>query len=820
MAQETNGAAVKPVVLSPKDAATFRSMVKLYESKSYKKALKSAEGLLKKYPTHGESLSMKGLILSFLSRKNETPEYLDKGVQYDPTSYLCWYVRGLFYKSEMDYDEALRSVTNAVKFGPSNTNAVKELANLQIHKRLYKAYVITRSNLLQAQPTLISSWTSYAIAKELNGDVKGAIDVINSFVDSLRVVPEPRTDPAFAEAITYRNSLYFTLKDYESAQKDLEMVQKHGLDNLYLLEAKLKLALWEMKSSNGSDASAEKAVMAAMNAIQFNPDDGRYFAYLEDALGYDRSKLSERNEDAMREYTVLYDNLIEQFPKSLTARTIPLEIFPEGKEFERFAKSYISSMVERGAPSLFVSLKFIYTDELKVSCVERIVNEIYEKSLIDPNALPTTTVWTLHFLAKHYDAVNQPELALEKVNEGLDHSPTLIELFLSKARILKHLGRYKDASAVLTEARELDLQDRFVNSKAAKYNLRANQIDETRAAIALFTKNDKEGDGVGDLKDMQAIWFVREMAAAYKRLGILSLAVKRYRNAIDIYKEWYTDQHDFHAYAAHKGIIRAYTDLIRWEDHLYEDQVFGDICSELIGIYLEVYDKFKDKDEEQKKHFVSVPPEFKVSATGWATEDVDRDGEQFLLDSDLLDEASKLVTILVKEQSKSQSSWKCSFEVHLRMKKFMLALQAIKRSLTLPDKGGDWWLASAIARLRIAVAQETDPKVLPEAIKDVIEKSLPNEFHNISTKDPVRFLTEIGSSSESDDREKWSVIEALLGMNCTAIALKSLNTLNLDNIKLCESGLAILQSYESNELIEVLKKRCSEDYKDADFCQY
>ena len=46
-------------VLPSKEQGLFRQVVKYYEIKQYKKALKAADQVLKKYPDHGETLSMK-----------------------------------------------------------------------------------------------------------------------------------------------------------------------------------------------------------------------------------------------------------------------------------------------------------------------------------------------------------------------------------------------------------------------------------------------------------------------------------------------------------------------------------------------------------------------------------------------------------------------------------------------------------------------------------------------------------------------------------------------------------------------------------------
>jgi peptide alpha-N-acetyltransferase len=45
--------------LPSKESGLFRQVVKFYESKQYKKAIKAADQILKKFPEHGETLAMK-----------------------------------------------------------------------------------------------------------------------------------------------------------------------------------------------------------------------------------------------------------------------------------------------------------------------------------------------------------------------------------------------------------------------------------------------------------------------------------------------------------------------------------------------------------------------------------------------------------------------------------------------------------------------------------------------------------------------------------------------------------------------------------------
>lgn len=80
--------------LPSKEANLLRQVVKFYESKQYKKGLKSADQILKKFPAHGETLAMKGLTLNCLDKKDDAYEYVRRGLQSDVKSHVCWHVYG------------------------------------------------------------------------------------------------------------------------------------------------------------------------------------------------------------------------------------------------------------------------------------------------------------------------------------------------------------------------------------------------------------------------------------------------------------------------------------------------------------------------------------------------------------------------------------------------------------------------------------------------------------------------------------------------------------------------------------------------------
>lgn len=50
---------------------------------------------------------------------------------------------------------------------------------------------------------------------------------------------------------------------------------------------------------------------------------------------------------------------------------------------------------------------------------------------------PTTILWVYYYLAQHFDRLRQFQKAHKYIDEALKHTPTLIELYMAKAKIYK-----------------------------------------------------------------------------------------------------------------------------------------------------------------------------------------------------------------------------------------------------------------------------------------------------------------------------------------------------------------------------------------------
>lgn len=103
--------------------------------------------------------------------------------------------------------------------------------------------------------------------------------------------------------------------------------------------------------------------------------------------------------------------------------------------------------LHKGVPPLFVNLRSLYTDKLKVEVISSLLVQYKEALKLhghfsneekdNPREPASALLWTYYYLAQHYDYLGQTEKALIEIDAAIDHTPTLIELFVTKGRIYK-----------------------------------------------------------------------------------------------------------------------------------------------------------------------------------------------------------------------------------------------------------------------------------------------------------------------------------------------------------------------------------------------
>ena len=100
-------------------------------------------------------------------------------------SHVCWHVYGLIYRSERNYNEAIKAYKQALRIDSENIQILKDLALLQIQMRDLGGFTKTQHTILELKPNLKANWVAFALGKHMSGDLKGAIEVIDIFLGTL-----------------------------------------------------------------------------------------------------------------------------------------------------------------------------------------------------------------------------------------------------------------------------------------------------------------------------------------------------------------------------------------------------------------------------------------------------------------------------------------------------------------------------------------------------------------------------------------------------------------------------------------------------------
>ncbi|KAI0037136.1 NMDA receptor-regulated protein 1-domain-containing protein [Vararia minispora EC-137] len=579
--------------LPNKESGLFRELLHLYESRQLKKAIKTADTILKKFPEHGETLCMKGLVLTHLGRRDEGKDLVKRGIRLDLTSHIVWHVFGLIQKADKDYDGALKSYHQALRFEKDNQNILRDAAHLQTQLRLYDQLLDTRIILLRLRPNLRQNWIALAVAHHLAGDLQAACTVLEQYQRTLKNVPPH--DVEHSELLLYHARI---LEDLGAHSQALDFLDEHArtgaiVDLVALAEARARLL-----SATGPPDVAEASWRTLLKQ---NADNVDYYRGLLRVRCLDLGKLSlsilAPTDPAALGLLV---ELSDEFPRATALRLLVLRAVPASSDrFTALARAHLLTGLHKGIPSLFASTKGLYTDTVKRDTIERLVEGFKDAEdrgepldgdvgKRDPDA-PTTYLWTLYYLAQHYSALGAHQRALALVVTALQHTPTLPELHTLRGRILKRLGDLAGAADAVDAARRLDGQDRFLNTKSAKYWLRAGDVARAGDVLGLFTKKDAPSPGQ-DLEDMQSLLYLLESGAAEQRLGRLNLALKRYHAIERVFSDFEDDQYDFHGYSLRRSIINIYLSMIKWANSLRAYPAYVAAALAASEIYIRVHD--------------------------------------------------------------------------------------------------------------------------------------------------------------------------------------------------------------------------------------
>jgi peptide alpha-N-acetyltransferase len=372
--------------------------------------------------------------------------------------------------------------------------------------------------------------------------------------------------------------------------------------------------------------------------------------------------------------------------------------------------------------------------------------------------------------------------------------------------------------------------------------------------MSKFTRNETVGGALGDLHEMQCVWYLTEDGEAYLRQRKLGLALKRFHTVYNIFDVWQEDQFDFHSFSLRKGMIRAYIDMVRWEDHLRDHPFYTRMALSAIKAYTLLHDQpdlahgplfgglncadgadsaerrkalKKAKREQQKleKAEAEKREAKKASSTGKSAdgetkkEDPDPLGNKLVQTQDPLKESLKFLSPLLEYTPQNIRAQTAGFEVYLRRSKFLFYRECLCQTNFLfnPDKyllalkcilaahsinSSDPILHVQLLRFRLTLNSLPEP--LPEKISSIVS----NEFEKLLPK--AENLGEWNESYMTSHQNRVEHVQAALVARLLInpdtkpqCEKELLSTLDLDDATLDKAiaGLDLFDEWKSSSAV-------------------
>jgi hypothetical protein len=282
-------------------------------------------------------------------------------------------------------------------------------------------------------------------------------------------------------------------------------------------------------------------------------------------------------------------------------------------------------------------------------------------------------------------------------------------LYLMKAKILQREGKLPEAAEQANVARVLDLQDKYLNGKAAKYMFRAGDIDGAEQTMQLFFKASPVNDAFLTALESQCAWYSREVGHAFMNKGDYISALQN----LLMYEKHVVDNNyellEFQTYTLRRANLLQLVDALSYQDRVESHKLFLLVAPAIVRCYMSIDELGEEKTRAQHS------PRAAPIATGLVEEDKHRAKlyQDLMLKVDIskpLEKAVRYVEALVLHRGSIASTHELAINFFIRAKRSVPAARSLL----------------ALFKINPAAAQAKLPhfsssfESVPNAVRDVL----------------------------------------------------------------------------------------------------
>ena len=534
-----------------------------------------------------------------------------------------WQFYALFHKEQKNYAQAVKCYNFACKYDPDNLTIIKDLSNLLLFLGRYEDFSKYSLQCVTTKSSLSVNWVQYSLAEYFLGNYENALNLIESVIKNFE---DTMKKQELHEVILFKSNILFKLNKFDESIETLEKeIGKNCVDRITFYEKIIKCCL---KNKN-----VEKGVEYCKLALKINPEN--VFTYLNyfnlkvpevNLTKYeDLFTLEENSEQRKKIYEILTKEIEPNLNKVKITEKLKLGL-TSGDEFKVLFSQYFFKSIKNNLPSFFNNIKFIYQysqQKSKIPIIQEIItsniSEIeskhsLSKDILDLNKdnnslnIEPVFIWVYYFASQHYDIIGESEKAIEYINKAIKSTPTVVEFFMVKSKILKHNLLYEEASLAMGKAKDLDLSDRYLNAKHAKSIVRKGDVDASADVMMEFVKNPLFEE---NMLRYQCLWFKVETGCAYLKQGKLLMAHRMFKGILDNFKEMNEDQNDFYNYSLRRYMLSDFYNLIINMKKMYKNPIVVSSLFNLDLIRTGLQAKFKKNEKDLDKFKKELEDEFK-----------------------------------------------------------------------------------------------------------------------------------------------------------------------------------------------------------------
>ncbi|KAL0226884.1 hypothetical protein P9112_014208 [Eukaryota sp. TZLM1-RC] len=551
---------------------SYNSLIKHFESKNYKKALKLADQILAAHPRNGDTIAFKALVMSTQNPK-KLPEAFPlarEAIKCNIKGHIPWHVLGLLHKAKGEYPLALKAFKTALKHDPSNPQILKDTGLLQTHLRDYTGLVETRRTTLTENPRPANNWYQFAVAHHMNGNFEGTVEVLKDFLDTVKG-SDTRTAVEKSEVYLYYAELLLKTRKYSDLKQLLLNHEAEILDVFEVLKIKSVLAKFGYWDGQEKDYLFE--------LIELNSDNR---LFLENYL----SLFDDENEGISQ--------LLANFPKSVAVWNLYLEFNTENPKFDSILELFITKFSVPPLSNMLLGLcdKFPEVSEKVKKGLETSLETFRSESDW------VKASWTAFALAN---------VILEKSDKGQSKSDELLNLselvnelfssanlsdpesFIIRAKIFCVMGQMSQACSEMEKARNADPGDRFINHLSVEILLDSGLIDDAIDLSRNFcAKDTSRSTYFKNIQDYQASFLHLMYGKAYLKQQAFDKALVQFNSILNHYEDYVGEFFDFHLYCVSRGYLRSYVSALGSIHEYKKSKFYLEALVNLISIYSEL----------------------------------------------------------------------------------------------------------------------------------------------------------------------------------------------------------------------------------------